>query len=371
MKRIIAHLDMDAFFAAVEERDNPRFAGLPVVIGADPARGRGRGVVSTANYKAREYGIRSALPISKAWRFSEEAKRRGLPPAVFLPGDFEKYGRISEEIMAIVKKYSPRVEEASVDEAYFDLTSAGSFKKAEEICLQVKKEIKEKERLTCSIGAGPNKLIAKIASDFKKPDGLTVVEEKDAEKFLEPLPIRKIPGIGPKTEAKFYALKIKTVKDLKKIPAEQLKEILGKWGIGLYEKIRGRDDSPIQTKWIAKSIGEQETFAKDTLEANFVLERLNALCQSVAGRFAEENFKTFKTAGITVRFADFETKTRAHTLTKPASDARILQIETLKLLLPFLDKRENPKRKLIRLISVKIEQLSAKGGPVSSGKSKK
>lgn len=367
--RIIAHLDMDAFFAAIEERDNPRFAGLPIVIGADPnspaGEGKGRGVVSTANYKAREYGIRSALPISKAWRFSEEAKRRGLPPAIFLPGDFEKYSRISGEIMAIIHQYSPLVEEASVDEAYFDLASAGSFEKAEKICRQIKKEIKEKERLTCSIGIGPNKLIAKIASDFKKPDGLTVVEEKAAEAFLEPLPIRKIPGIGPKTEAKFHALKIKTAKDLKKFSAERLEEMLGKWGVELYGKARGRDDSSIQTEWVAKSIGEQETFSQDTLEASFVLERLNALCRSVAGRFAKEDFssagrradKTFKTVGITVRFSDFETKTRSRTLAKPASDSRILQIEALKLLLPFLDKRANPALKPIRLIGVKVEKL--------------
>lgn len=359
--RIIAHIDMDAFFAAIEERDNPRFSGLPIVIGADPnspaGEGKGRGVVSTANYKAREYGIRSALPISKAWRFSEEAKRRGLPPAVFLPGDFEKYSRISEEIMAIIHQYSPLVEEASVDEAYFDLTPAGSFEKAGKICRQIKKEIKEKERLTCSIGIGPNKLIAKIASDFKKPDGLTAVEEKDAEAFLEPLPIRKIPGIGPKTEAKFHAHKIKTVKDLKKFSAERLEEMLGKWGVELYEKARGRDDSSIQTEWVAKSIGEQETFSQDTLEASFVLERLNALCQSIAGRFAKENFKTFKAAGITVRFSDFETRTRSRTLAKPVNDPRILQIEALKLLLPFLDKRANPALKPIRLIGVKVEKL--------------
>ncbi|MEK7123873.1 MAG: DNA polymerase IV [Patescibacteria group bacterium] len=362
--RIIGHLDMDAFFAAVEERDNPRFKGLPIIVGADPKQGRGRGVVSTANYKAREYGIRSALPISKAWRFSEEAKRRGSPPAIFLPGDFEKYSRVSAEIMAIIRGYSPLVEEASVDEAYFDLSylaatppSGGIFKKAAEICQELKKEIFKKERLTCSIGIGLNKLIAKIASDFKKPDGLTGVEEKDAEAFLEPLPIRKIPGIGPKTEAKFHALKIKTVKDIKKFSRAELEELLGKWGIELYEKARGRDESPIQTEWVAKSIGEQETFGQDTLEANFVLERLNALCQSVAGRLLKEGFKNFKTVSITVRFSDFETKTRAHMLAKPANDTRTLQVEALKLLLPFLDKRANPALKQIRLIGVKMEKL--------------
>lgn len=360
MNHIIVHIDMDAFFAAIEERDNPRFSGLPIVVGADPnspaGEGKGRGVVSTANYKAREYGIRSALPISKAWRLSEEAKRRGLPPAVFLPGDFEKYSRISGEIMAIIHQYSPLVEEASVDEAYMEFPK-NQWKKTITIAKKIKNEIWRTQKLTCSIGIGPNKLIAKIASDFKKPNGLTAVEEKDAEAFLEPLPIRKIPGIGPKTEAKFHALKIKTAKDLKKFSAERLEEMLGKWGIELYERARGRDDSSIQTEWVAKSIGEQETFSQDTLEASLVLERLNALCQSVADRLFKEGFKTFKTVGITVRFADFETKTRSHTLAKPASDPRILQVEALKLLLPFLDKRENPHLKPIRLIGVKVEKL--------------
>lgn len=348
---------MDAFFAAVEERENPRFKGLPIVVGADPKEGLGRGIVSTANYKAREYGIHSAQPISTAWRLSEKAAKQGKPRAVFLPPNFDTYSRVSEEIMAIVHKYVSVVEEASIDEAYLDLSFVGSYEKAVEICRQIKTEINEKERLTASVGIGPNKLIAKIASDYQKPDGLTVVKEEESEKFLEPLPIIKLPGIGPKTETKFHALGIKTIKDLKKFTKKELQEMLGKWGIELYEKARGRDESPLIEHWVPKSIGEQETFEKDTLNPDFIFSRLKALCQNVFKRFSESGFRGFRTITITVRFADFQTKTRSHTLAAPANDFQTLHFEATKLLMPFLDRRENPKRKLIRLIGVKVEKL--------------
>lgn len=351
-------MDMDAFFAAVEERDNPRFKGMPIAVGADPGRGQGRGVVSTANYKAREYGIHSALPISVAWRLSESARKAGKPAVIFLPVDIEKYASVSEKIMDIVKKYSPKAEEASIDEAYFDLSFAGSFVKAGEICQKIKTEIREKEKLTCSIGIGSNKLIAKIASGVKKPDGLTIVEEKDKENFLAPLAIRKIPGIGPKTEEMFKNKGVNIVRDLKKFSQEQLEKMLGKWGLELYEKVRGRDDSPIIEKYEAKSIGEQETFLKDTKDSNFIFSRLKLMCENVVSRLAKEGFKNFRAVVVTVRFADFQTQTRSHTLDKSAASQKILGFEALKLLSPFLDKRENPKGKLIRLIGVRVEKLS-------------
>lgn len=348
---------MDAFFAAIEERDNPRFKGRPIVVGADPENGNGRGVVSTANYAARKYGIHSALPISTAWRLSEEAKKKGLPPAVFVGGHFGKYSAVSEEIMAILQKYSAVVEPASVDEAYLDLSSAGDFEKAKKVCEKIKKEIKDKERLTASIGLGPNKLIAKIASDMQKPDGLTVVLSGDAEDFLEPLNIRKIPGIGPKTEIILNKLGAKIIKDLKKFSLAKMKELLGKWGEELYGKARGEDDSPLVTEWEAKSIGEQETFHEDSRDANFITEHLKDLTEGVYRRFKKSEFKTYKTIGITVRFSDFETKTRAHTLPVSADDQATLFFESLRLLMPFLDKRENPRGKAIRLIGAKLEKL--------------
>jgi nucleotidyltransferase/DNA polymerase involved in DNA repair len=203
--KIIAHLDMDAFFAAIEERDHPELAGVPLVVGAAPAAGKGRGVVSTANYAARKYGIHSAMPISQAWRRSEAAKSRGEPGVVFLTPNFPRYQEASRHIMELVRQYASLVEESSIDEAYLDLSFCTSFSQAAEICRRLKADIKAQVQLTASMGIGPNKLIAKIASDFQKPDGLTVVTEAAAEAFLEPLPVRQIPGIGPKTEQRLAA----------------------------------------------------------------------------------------------------------------------------------------------------------------------
>lgn len=394
--RIIAHLDMDAFFAAVEERDRPRLKGLPIVVGSDPQEGKGRGVVSTANYKAREYGIRSATPITKAWQMSQEAKKQGKPEAVFLPPNFKKYSQVSGQVIAIIHKYSSLVEEASIDEAYFDLSESPLSKRgvgglfplldkegnkgrsephpnpllgkereaadecyenAIEICKKIKKEILEKEKLTCSIGIGPNKLIAKIASDKQKPDGLTIVKPEEAEAFLETLPIRKIPGIGPKTEILLNSKGIKIVKDLKRFPQKEMGKFLGKWGTELYDKARGIDDSPLVEEWEAKSIGEQETFFKDILDSNFIFERLKFLADGVFNRLKQSGFRCFKTIVITVRFSDFKTQTRSHTLKEETDSLDILIFEAIKLLMPFLDKRENPKHKKIRLIGVRIEKL--------------
>jgi len=354
---IIGHLDMDAFFAAVEEHDNPRFSGLPIVVGAEPLSGKGRGVVSTANYKAREYGIHSAMPISKAWQLSENARGQGKPAAVFLPGNFRRYEEVSLKIFEILKRYAKVMEEASIDEAYFDLSGEGSCERAKQVCLEIKKEIKKIEGLTASIGIGPNKLIAKIASDFKKPDGLTAITEKEVEAFLEPLPIRKIPGIGPKTEILFAKQGVKIVRDLKKYSEAHLAQLLGKWGLDLYEKIRGEDNTPLAENYEAKSIGEQETFLHDTLKSIFIFERLKILCQNVFARFAQSGFKEFCTVALTVRFANFETKSRMRTLTNSAKSQKILEQEAIKLILPFLDKRANPKLLPIRLIGLRIEKL--------------
>jgi DNA polymerase IV (DinB-like DNA polymerase) len=355
--RIVAHLDMDAFFAAVEERDNPRFRGLPIAVGADPRGGQGRGVVATANYKARAYGLHSALPISWAWRLSEQARRRGLPPVVFVAPDFEKYVRSSREIAAIVQARVPLVERAGLDEMYMDLSFAGSYPAAEDLARDLKREIREKEKLTASIGIGPNKLIAKIASDVRKPDGLTVVREDEAEAFLEPLSIRKLPGIGPKTEATLNSLGIRTVRDLKALSGEKLEELFGKWGEDIREMARGRDDSPVEESGEVKSIGEQETFLEDTLEAELIASRLKEMAGSVFERLRESGFEAFRTIVLTVRFADFETKSRSSTAKGSLSSAEDLFAGGLRLLLPFFDSRENPKRKRVRLIGLRVEKL--------------
>jgi DNA polymerase IV (DinB-like DNA polymerase) len=364
--RIVGHLDMDSFFASIEERDHPRFAGKPIVIGADPEEGRGRGVVSTANYKAREFGIRSALPITTAWRYAETARKKGAPATVFLTPSMGKYSAVSREVMGILREHAELVEEASVDEAFFDLSSVGSYDAAVEECRKIKSEIKLRERLTASVGIGPNKLIAKIASDRQKPDGLTVVRGDvagEAEKFLVPLTLRTIPGVGPKTEERFKKLGARTVNDARRFTAEQLHEMMGKWGVELYEKLRGRDDAPLVTEWEAKSVGEQETFMHDTLDAGAVGDRLGALAAGVYARFVNDGFTSFKGITVTVRFADFSTFTRSKTLPAPVTTAdpaaaQTLRFEAMRLLMPFLDRRENPQRKAIRLVGVRVEKLA-------------
>ncbi len=367
MSRIIAHLDMDAFFAAIEERDRPRLKGLPIVIGADPKGGHGRGVVSTANYKAREYGIRSAIPINRAWEFSEIARQAGKPPAVFLGGDYHHYAEVSKEIMEIIEKSVPVYEEAGLDEIYLDISSAGDFDSAGKLMKKIKSEIKEKIKLSSSVGIGPNKLIAKIASDYKKPDGLTIITSKDVQKFLDPLPIRKIPGLGPKTEIQLEKIGIKTIADLKKIPEEKMSKDFGKWGRALFHHAAGVDESPVSNEREVKSIGEQETFEKDTRDSSFITKRLESLSTYVFKRFKESGFKTFRSVTVTVRFSNFETKNRSHTFSLPFEasakkgetnqDESMLKFEALKILLPFLDARENPKRHLIRLIGVRVEKF--------------
>jgi DNA polymerase IV (archaeal DinB-like DNA polymerase) len=207
--RIIFHLDMDHFYTAVEERERPEIQGNPVVVGANPKSGKGRGVVSTSNYIARKAGVRSGMPISHAWRL--------CPEAVYLPPNFPLYIKVSEEIMAIAREFAGKFEQWGIDEAFMDVSDkVRDYAEAETLALQIKQEIKAKENLTCSIGIGPNKLIAKVASDFQKPNGLTVVREEETELFLAPLPVRKLLWVGRKTEAKLKALGVNTIGELAK-----------------------------------------------------------------------------------------------------------------------------------------------------------
>lgn len=364
--RIVAHIDMDAFFAAVEERYNSQFRDKPIVIGADPKGGAGRGVVSTANYPARKYGIQSAMPISRAWRLADEARRRGEPATIFLEGNHQLYSEVSGRIMAIVAEHGDMFERASIDEAYLEWKSEIRNSKSENDFLRiaekrakaVKKKILEREGLTCSVGIGPNKLVAKIASDFQKPDGFTNVRSDIVEAFLKPLPIRAIPGIGPKTEAVLHEKGIRTIAELRSISRAELADLFGAWGDDLYDKARGRDDSAVSDEWEAKSIGEQETFDEDTRDAAFILDRAKALARTVLRRFRHDGFRSFRTVVLTVRFADFSTTTRSRTHPSPLTAEAALDGAMLRMLLPFLDRRGNPKGKKIRLIGVRMEKLS-------------
>jgi DNA polymerase IV (archaeal DinB-like DNA polymerase) len=277
---------------------------------------------------------------------------------IFVSVDMHKYARVSEDVMRIVRRFIPKVEQASIDESYGDVSFTESYEAAEAYCRRLKEAIHAEERLTASVGIGPNKLIAKIASGWQKPDGLTVVRAEEAEAFLAPLSVRVIPGIGPKTEGMLNTQHIKTVTDLRALTVHQLDVLLGKRGVDLYERIRGRDDAPVEEYSEPQSIGEQETFDSDTLDSQRLFTLLDALVHGVIERLHHEGFQSFRTVVLTVRFADFITKSRAHTLAAPTGNAVILQREGLKLLLPFLDRRENPQRKLIRLLGLRVEKLS-------------
>jgi len=361
MKRIILHIDMDYFFAQIEERENPRFKGKPVVVGADPKEGRGRGVVSTCNYEARKYGIHSAMPISKAYQLCSDA--------IFLPVNMELYQKVSEKIMEIIKKYSKVWEIVSLDEAYLDISPAPSIKgrgyqKAESLAKKLKKEIFEKEKLTSSIGIGPNKLIAKIAAEKAKPNGLLMIQPNQVKKFLEPLDIEDLPGIGPKTAEVLRNLKINTsgdisryrskykIKDLKKLSKIKLKNLFGKVGETIYERTRGIDETPVTSEEIIKSIGKEITFEKDTRDPEIIFENFDKIIEEVYKELLANKF-SFRTITVICRFQGFETHTKSKTLKEQADNLEIIKSEAKKLLLKFLIE----KPKLIRLIGLRISSL--------------
>ena len=360
--RVIVHVDMDAFYAAVEEHLNPALRGVPVAVGADPKNGKGRGVVTTANYEARKFGIRSALPISRAWRLAEAARRRGEPATVFLRPNMSLYREVSNRIMEILQRFADAYEEASIDEAYLDVSSLGDFTVASDRMLSVKAEIREREGLGCSVGIGPNKLIAKIASGHQKPDGLTIVPPDRVADFLNPLPIRVIPGIGPKSESFLHGRNIRTVANLCQVQEATLMEWFGKSGRRLFEKARGIDDSEVSNEWTRKSLGEQETFDEDTRSQAIVADRLALMAERILAKLRGKEFNGFRTVTLTVRFSDFQTNNRSRSLKEGirADDRQALQRlkeEASALMQPFFDARENPRGKAFRLIGLRVEKL--------------
>jgi len=305
-RRIIFHVDMDHFFTAVEEREHPEYKGKPVIVGADPKEGKGRGVVSTCNYEARKFGVRSGMPISKAWKL--------CPEAVYLPVNYELYTRVSQEIMDTLRKHADKFEQWGIDEAFLDVTSrVKDYAEAEALARQIKKEIYEKEKLTCSIGIGPNKLVAKMVSDFQKPDGLTVVRGEEAEKFLAPLPVRKLLWVGRKTEQKLKAMEIKTIGDLARHDPTVLAENFGVMGTQIYLMARGIDRSEVEERGEIKSISRDMTFEEDTSNFEFVLNTLDRLSEEAHKDVMEQQLY-FKTVTVRIRYENFETHTHSKTL---------------------------------------------------------
>lgn len=355
--RIIAHVDMDAFFASVEERDKPYLAGMPIVIGADPQGGLGRGVVSTASYAARTYGVRSALPISKAWQLCEAGRAAGGDSCVFIAPNMARYGRVSDEVFGSVRARVPVVEQTSVDEAYLDLTFTGSFEKAEALAREIQREIKEVHGLTCSIGIGENRMIAKVASEQRKPHGFTVVTPQETDAFLVPMLVRAIPGIGPKAAEKFARRGIRTIAQARELSWEQLEALFGKSGFDIYERLRGVDATPVGEEHERKSVGRHHTFDTDTHDMKEVFAVLRQQAERIVRDMHEEGFATFRTVVLTVRFADFTTRTRSLTLSDTRNDVDALENTAIKLALPFFDSRENPHKQAIRLVGLRVEKL--------------
>ena len=302
MRRIL-HIDMDAFFAAVEQKRHPELIGKPVVIGGsgDPTQ---RGVVSTASYEARKFGIHSALPLRTAYKF--------CPEAIFLPVDYEEYSRVSAEIKNILREFSPVMEDVGIDEAFLDISE--SAESSEEISKKIKEKIKAELDITCSIGIAPNKLLAKIASDLNKPDGLTIINETDIEKIIWPLAVRKLWGVGPKTEAYLKSININTIGELAVMPLEKLTEHFGpSYGNYLYEASKGIDESALVTHWEPKSSSREITFQRDTNDWQTIAKTLAGLTKEVSEDLKRSGYLG-RTVTIKIRFEDFKTYTRAKTM---------------------------------------------------------
>ncbi len=342
--RIIFHLDMDHFYTAVEERERPELKGKPVIVGADPKEGKGRGVVSTSNYEARKVGVRSGMPISRAWKL--------CPEAVYLPPNFPLYVRVSNEIMGIAREYADKFEQWGIDEAFLDVTSrARDYAEAESLAKTIKREIYEKEKLTCSIGVGPNKLVAKIASDIQKPDGLTVVKEEDVEKFLAPLPVRKLLWVGKKTEAKLKIMGVSTIGDLARVDPTTLTDMFGVAGMQMYLMAHGIDRSEVEQRTEVKSISHETTFEEDVADPEIVLAALDELSDAVAKEAADQSY-FFKTVSIKVRYENFETHLRSKTLPFMTNRPQDLKKTARELLQVYLRKDRK-----VRLIGVRVSSL--------------
>lgn len=340
--RKIIHIDMDAFFAAIEQRDHPELRGRPVVVGGDPC---GRGVVSTASYEARAFGIHSAMPAAQA--------RRLCPEAVFLRPDIEKYQRVSNIIMSILRQHTPLVEVVSLDEAYLDVTSHRfGIDDPVLVAKLIKQNVRAVTQLTASAGVAENLFLAKVASDFQKPDGLTVIAPGTARQFLQPLPVRKIPGVGPVTEKTLHRLKIFTCGDLAATPLPVLRHHFGRTGVFLHERACGRDDRGVEPETEPKQYSMEETFPQDTRNVEWLERKLK--------RYAKEIYEGLSTAGrmgrtvvLKVKYHDFELITRSRTLDHDPDDAE----EVYRIAVQLLREKTEAGRKPIRLLGLGISGL--------------
>ena len=339
--RKIIHVDMDAFYASVEQRDDPRLRGRAVVVGGSP---EGRGVVAAASYEARRFGIRSAMPCSQALR--------RCPELVFVRPDFTKYRTVSQQIRAIFHDYTDLVEPLSLDEAYLDVTSnKAGLASATEVARVIRERVREELQLTCSAGVSSLKFVAKIASDYRKPDGLTVVPPHRVLEFIRPLPVRKLWGVGPATERRLHAQGIQLVGDLADIPEPDARRRFGRNGLYLWRMARGDDPRPVCTSRPRRSSSTEQTFSEDITS----LEELQQILEDQAERVARQVERADlwgRTVTLKLRYADFSTITRSETLTHPTRDRETIE-ETGLRLLGKTDAGERP----VRLIGLGLGNL--------------
>lgn len=340
-KKKIIHIDMDAFFAAVEQRDNPEYRGKPLIVGGDPFS---RGVVSTASYEARKFGVRSAMPSATA--------RKLCPQGIFIRPSFEKYQTASRTIMAILRQHTDLVEPVSVDEAYLDVTKHRfGVEDPVMIASLIKQNIFAATKLTASAGVAPNLFLAKVASDFNKPDGLTVIRPDEVEAFLEKLPVRKIPGVGPVGEKELHDLGILTCGQLSMKKKDYLIERFGKWGIALYERSNGIDRREVEPNTPAKQCSEEETFPADILDKKIMKLKLQEFARDVFEDLQGQGQKG-RTIVLKVKYHDFEQITRSKTLPYfPAVD------DIYRTACELLDAKTEAGKKPVRLIGLGISGL--------------
>lgn len=349
--RIIFHIDFDYFYAQCEEIRKPELKTKPVAVCVFSDRGGDSGAIATANYSARKYGVKSGMPIKFA-----KARLADVTNAVFLPVDFEYYSDVSQKAMDVMKSFADIFEYVGRDEAYLDVTNKteSDFKKASHLAQQLKIAIRDVVKLTCSVGVSPNKLLSKIASDFRKPDGLTIVTPEKIDEFLEPLKIRAIPGIGKKTEYVFTSMNLQTIGELKKLDVFRLNQLFGrKVGIYIYNSVRGMDDEPVHERQPSIQFSKIVTLKQDSKNYEFLSENLMEICKELH-EVIIKNKRQFKSVGIQFVQSDLSNKSKSKMLKNPTSSSEELQRTAEQLLKDALEDQD----KLIRRLGVKVSELS-------------
>jgi len=345
MSRFILHCDLDCFYAAVEERDNPKYIGNPIIIGADPKKGKGRGVVVTCNYEARKFGLHSAMPISQAYK--------KCPHGIYHHPNFEKYHKASKEVMEIVNSYSDLFQQVSIDEAYLDISDkCNDYKEFRNLAEKLKNEVQQKVGITISIGCAPTKSIAKIASDHNKPNGITVVKPEHIKKFLGPMDITKIPGIGKKSKIYYNKKGIKTIGDIINLSLPKMIQLFGKNGEWIWNVANGLDTREVKEfHGDRKSISKERTFYENTDDYNLILSKLEEINNRIHKNVIKNKIH-YKTVTLKIRLEGYLTYTRSKSFTRHVQDKN----QVLKVIIALL-KQFSTANKKVRLVGIRLSNL--------------